>query len=113
MKTISVKQPWANFIASGYKTIETRTWNTNYRGKLLIASSQKPHIYPAGYVVALVTLVDCRDMKLEDMDFARCGYRKGLKAWVLDNIRKVKPIPVKGQLRIYESGIKEEDLEFI
>lgn len=113
MKCISVKQPWANLIASGKKTIETRTWNTNYRGKILIASSRKPNIYPAGYVVAMVTLIDCRDMELEDEDFACCGHREGLKAWVLDDIRKIKPIPVKGQLSIYESGIEEEDLEFL
>jgi len=31
MKTLTVRQPWANLIASGRKTIETRTWSTNYR----------------------------------------------------------------------------------
>ena len=112
MKCISVKQPWANLISNGNKTIETRTWNTNYRGELLIASSKKPDVYPAGCVVALATLIDCRDMELEDEDFACCQYRDGLKAWVLDNIRKVRPIPIKGQLGIYESGINKENLIF-
>ena len=41
MKALSVKEPWASLIRSGKKTIETRTWNTNYRGKLLICTSQK------------------------------------------------------------------------
>jgi len=39
MKALSVKQPWANKIASGEKTIEVRTWYTHYRGPLLIVLS--------------------------------------------------------------------------
>lgn len=30
MKALPVKQPWANMIATGEKTIETRTWPTDY-----------------------------------------------------------------------------------
>ena len=44
MKAVSVKQPWASLIAEGNKTIETRTWPTNYRGDLLICASKKPKI---------------------------------------------------------------------
>lgn len=47
MKALSVKQPWANMIASGEKTIETRTWMTGYRGQVLIVSSKQPRIEPA------------------------------------------------------------------
>jgi hypothetical protein len=36
MKTLTIKQPWANLIAHGIKDIENRTWKTNYRGKVLI-----------------------------------------------------------------------------
>ena len=32
MKALSVKQPWANKIASGEKSIETRYWKTDYPG---------------------------------------------------------------------------------
>jgi hypothetical protein len=42
MKALSVKQPWAELIASGIKTIETRIWHTHFRGPLLICSSKKP-----------------------------------------------------------------------
>ncbi len=38
MKALSIKQPWAHYIASGQKTIETRTWETKYRGPLLICA---------------------------------------------------------------------------
>jgi hypothetical protein len=42
MKAISIKQPWAQLIARGEKTIELRTWATNHRGPLLIVSSLAP-----------------------------------------------------------------------
>ena len=52
MKALSVKQPWANMIAEGEKTIETRTWSTDYRGEILIVSARDPDIPPAGCAVA-------------------------------------------------------------
>ena len=39
MKTITIKQPWAQFIAEGIKDIENRTWKTNFRGRVLIHAS--------------------------------------------------------------------------
>lgn len=42
MKTISIKQPYAWLICSGLKNIENRTWNTNYRGRVLVHASAKP-----------------------------------------------------------------------
>lgn len=41
-KTLSIKNPWAMLIARGYKDIENRSWQTKYRGKILIHASQKP-----------------------------------------------------------------------
>lgn len=41
MKTISLIQPWASFMALGLKHIETRSWTTKYRGELLIHASKK------------------------------------------------------------------------
>lgn len=36
IKTLSVQQPYAAFICAGVKTVENRTWNTDYRGRMLI-----------------------------------------------------------------------------
>jgi hypothetical protein len=36
VKTLSVRQPWAWLLVQGIKTVENRTWRTNYRGPLLI-----------------------------------------------------------------------------
>ena len=40
MKCLSIIQPWASAIFLGYKTIETRSWETEYRGPLLIHASK-------------------------------------------------------------------------
>lgn len=43
MKALSVKQPFAGLIFAGIKRLEIRTWETSYRGPLLICASRKPH----------------------------------------------------------------------
>ncbi len=45
MKALSLWQPWASLIALGVKTIETRSWATNYRGPLAIhAGLRRPEM---------------------------------------------------------------------
>jgi len=39
MKAISLLQPWATLMVIGAKRVETRSWNTKYRGPLLIHAS--------------------------------------------------------------------------
>jgi len=102
MKAISIKQPWATLIADGKKTVEVRTWSTKYRGDLLIVSSQKPAIKPAGCAVAVAELAECRPMSQGDAMAACCEVRPGAFAWVLKNVRRLDPFPLKGRLGIYE-----------
>ena len=119
MKALSLRQPYASFIAIGRKTIETRFWSTNYRGPLLICSS-KGKIYEGvphaglfnlklhfGMALATVELIDCRRMRKEDEVAAMISYHKSLYAWVLSNIKKIDPFPVKGQLKLFEVYYKE------
>lgn len=40
MKCLSLKQPYAELLATGRKTIEIRKWNTNFRGSFLIHASK-------------------------------------------------------------------------
>jgi hypothetical protein len=40
VKAISLWEPWASLMRAGAKTIETRSWYTNYRGPLLICASK-------------------------------------------------------------------------
>lgn len=41
VKCISLWEPWASLMATGAKTMETRSWPTSYRGPLLICASKK------------------------------------------------------------------------
>lgn len=41
MKTISIKQPWSCLICHGVKDIENRTWQTKFRGRVLVHASAK------------------------------------------------------------------------
>jgi hypothetical protein len=102
MKALSIKQPWANMIAAGEKTIETRTWATPYRGQLLIVSSKKPDIEPAGFALATAVLVDCRPMTKADELAACCPTYADAQAWVLRDVRRIHPFPVCGQLGLFE-----------
>lgn len=38
-RALSLWQPWASAVAEGVKTVETRGWQTSYRGPLLICSA--------------------------------------------------------------------------
>ena len=40
MKCLSLKQPYAELLVSGKKTIELRNWNTSFRGKFLVHASK-------------------------------------------------------------------------
>jgi len=125
MKAISLKQPWGGLIAGGFKTIETRKWRTHYRGDLLICSSQKPvpinqmgqefYLEPlchyVGSTICLVNLVDCVPMTEEHEEAAMCRVYDGAWAWMLEDIRPVKQIPVKGQLSIFDVPFTYEDLK--
>ena len=53
MKALSIRQPWAWLIANSFKDIENRSWNTKYRGPILIhaASGLTQHEYRAAMEV--------------------------------------------------------------
>lgn len=40
MKALSIRQPWAWLVAHGHKDIENRTWQTKFRGRVLIHASK-------------------------------------------------------------------------
>lgn len=42
LRAITLWEPWASLIASGVKTIETRSWATKYRGPLAIHAAARP-----------------------------------------------------------------------
>lgn len=109
MKALSIKQPWATMIAQGDKTIETRKWGTEYRGDLLIVSAKSPRIEPAGYALAIVSLVGCRLMTERDEIEACCRWMPGTFAWLLEHVRKIEQFPVRGQLGLFDVEVTQLD----
>lgn len=108
IKAISLHQPWAQYIADGRKTIETRDWYTAYRGDLLICSARKPALkgFLCGFGLAVVELYDCRLMRYSDEAGACCPWRKGAFSWLLSNTRPVRPpFSVRGRQGLFDVEI--------
>jgi len=108
VKALSIRQPWASLIASGHKTIETRSWQTPYRGDLLICAARiraaacEPADLPTGVALAVVRLIDVRPMKPGDAAAANVRFDPKLWSWLLTDARPIKPLRVRGQLRLFE-----------
>lgn len=127
-KAISIIQPHASLIANGIKHIETRSWKTNYRGRILIHASKtripkmvkqntelmsligNPNELPFGFLVCEAKLVDCLRIDQYLIEAIRevyptelvCGYySEGRYAWFLEDVNPIDPVPVKGHLGIW------------
>lgn len=106
MKALSIWAPWIDMVVKGKKTIETRSWRTDYRGRLLLVGSKKPEGEYAGLAACTANLIDCRRMSREDEAAARCSYVPGLYAWVLQDIKPIEaPFLVRGKLGLYEIAL--------
>lgn len=113
MKAISIRPPWATYIASGRKTIETRTWETKYRGPLLICAGMSidwsapgatglASNCARGVAVAIAELYAIQTMNEVHEEAAMVNARPGLFAWYLRDIQKIRPFPVKGKLGLFD-----------
>jgi hypothetical protein len=117
MKALSLKQPWAELIVCGMKTVELRKWNTKFRGVFLIHASKISdengmklfgfENFPLGCIVGKAELVDVkkyegnrefvrdRNLHLASGDFKGHGF-------VLKNVKRLKNIKCKGSLGFWE-----------
>jgi len=107
---LSVQEPWASRIAYEGKTIENRTWPTSYRGLLLICASKFPKSPVSGKAVCMVNLIGCREMKPEDEKAAQSDYEPGTYSWILSGATPIEPFPVRGQLKIFEIELGENQI---
>jgi len=123
MKVLSIREPYATLILNGTKTIETRSYKTNYRGPILIhASLGKDKIKSEllkyidkdnlnyGNIICICNIVDCIYMTKEyieniknndPLNYISGDYQVGRYAWVLDNVHEITKIPAKGQLGLW------------
>ena len=105
MKALSIHPEPAMMIFAKKKTLEIRTWTTNYRGDILICSTQhKIKDTIPGHALCVVTLTDVIPFEkkhCKDAMILESGYGSGLYAWKLENVRYIKPIPLKGKLGLW------------
>ncbi len=113
VKALSLQQPYANLVASGKKTLETRTWTTKYRGDILICASMSGVGEPKGVALCLVTIDYIRPMTQADIEDACVELYPRAQVWGLSNLRVLEdPFPVKGQLSLYNLEVSPELLRF-
>lgn len=127
MKVLTIKQPWATLIMQGNKRYEFRSWQTKYRGELLIHAGKGidkeamkrlakyiPKDMPTGKILGKVKLVDCircdDDFKEKCLKENKEVYAKSTFvekfAWKLENVEVFdEPIEAKGKLSLWEYDI--------
>ena len=106
MKAITIQEPWASLILSGKKTIETRTWQTQFRGKILLTASLKPKTKLSGKAFAVANLVDIVPMTKAHEHGAQCRVYPGAFAWILKEVTPIEQFEVKGRLGLFEVKVK-------
>ena len=114
IRVLAVRQPYAWLIVTGQKTVENRSWNTGYRGRLYIHASGQMHRTPAaelegqfnikidrsaltlGAIIGHVDLVDV-------ITQSPSPWFEGPYGFVLANPSIIRPVPALGRLRIYNA----------
>src|SRR5687768_11853131 len=78
VRALSIRQPWAEFILQGLKTIECRSRATKVRGRVWIYAARtlantpslesvpEPHQLHRGVVIGSIEIVGCRPLRRSD-----------------------------------------------
>lgn len=127
MKVLTIRQPWATLIMQGNKRFEFRSWQTKYRGDLLIHAGKGidkearkrlekylPKELPIGKILGKVTLVDCVKMSPEFKEkllkenkdiYTKSSFQEKY-GWQLEDVEVFdEPIEAKGHLSLWEYDI--------
>ena len=124
MKALTIKQPWATLIMQGDKRFEFRSWQTKYRGDLLIHAGKGidkeamkrlekylPEELPYGKILGKVKLVDCIKMSPELKElllkensdiYTKSSFQENY-GWQVSYVEVFEnPIDAKGHLSLWE-----------
>jgi ASCH domain len=126
VKALSIRQPWAWLIVNGFKPVENRTWESFYRGPLLIHAGQTmtraDHAACRLFIASDERLREVL-MDLPDFDSLERGgivgqavmtgcVRRHTSPWytgdfgfLLDEAKPLPFRPLKGALGIFEAGV--------
>lgn len=119
VRALSWKQPYASMMIHGKQ--ETRSWDTKYRGLVLICASLQPYNVnqicsisgphharrvldivdiknvPRGEAIAVGRLVGSRPMRPDDMDKTFVSYYEDLFIHIYSDVRPIWPFRWKGK----------------
>lgn len=124
MKVLTIKEPFASLISLNIKHYETRSWRTNYRGKIYIHCSKsisnindRPKLkdiikennieFKPSYIICEANLDDCIYMDKNFINSVSSTekivglFEEGRYAWKLSNIKLITPVEAKGKLGIW------------
>ena len=127
MKVLTIKQPLATLIMQGDKRFEFRSWQTKYRGDLLIHAGKDidkeamkrlakylPEELPYGKILGKVKLVDCIKMSPEFKElllkenrdiYTKSSFQENY-GWQVSDVEVFEnPIDAKGHLSLWEYKI--------
>lgn len=105
MKALSIHPTYVARIMSGEKTVECRSWKTGYRGDFVICSTAKKvkGTIPghALCVARLTDIVPFTNRHLQAAMMTAFDFSEGMYAWLLEDVRLIEPVPVKGKLSLW------------
>lgn len=125
MKALSFRQPWAELILQGRKTLDLRTYTLSHRGELAIHAAKEverqaclqfdldPDSLPTGGIVGVVELVDVIPLDAAtyaartDEHLGGRSFRQPLYGWVLTNPRRLEALqPATGRRMLFEVALQ-------
>jgi ASCH domain len=115
---LSVRQPWAELLISGRKSIEIRTWAPDYRGRLWLHAGSKadPELerlfglegaYKGGFIgsiqlTAVVPMTSDRWIQWRQNHLDAGQYHHGMLAWIVEAPRRFRtPVAGTGRLGLF------------
>jgi hypothetical protein len=118
---LSVRQPWASYLTGGLKSIELRTWSTDYRGWLWIHAAKQldldameiydlqPSHFPTGGLVGIADLAACKPIEsptqwaaLRNEHRSPGTFARGIIGWRFrDAVALREKIDSRGELRLF------------
>ncbi len=122
---LSIRQPWAELILQGKKTIETRKWDTKLRGEFYIHASKiidiqackefgiDPSSLVTGVIIGKAICEDTKEYHTDEQFMKDdkkhrsgfYGFQKPRFGFLLRDVERITPNPTKGNLKFFNVRI--------
>lgn len=107
MWALNIRQPHAEAILRGEKTIELRSWRLPNQFRdcdVLLVASKRPYVQdlPTGQAIGIIRFAQFTDFSPSHAIAAKCAWIPNLYAWHIANAKRIPPFAVKGRLGFYK-----------